>query len=123
MTTPQNSVEQYWQLRFKQQAELLKLDNDASEHEVDAALVRATKACNEHQKLKKEAVDWEVAFHVAHKNNERIKALNAELIVELERELKWLEHIKPHIDASPSILMGFDQAEKALRAILLKVKS
>lgn len=41
--SPEERHDEYRQFRFRQQAELLKLDNDAGEHEVDAALDRATK--------------------------------------------------------------------------------
>lgn len=43
-----------------------------------------------------------------------------ELLEFVERELQWLEHIKPQISAPDSVKLGVDQAIKYARAAIAK---
>lgn len=62
------------------------------------------------------------AKYAEHMANARLIAAAPELLAECERELAWLRHIRPQIQAPSSVMLGFDQAEKALASAIAKAK-
>ncbi len=52
--------------------------------------------------------------------NARLIAEAPAMLCELERELAWLEHVRPQVTAPSSVLTGFDQATKAIRTAIAK---
>ena len=45
-----------------------------------------------------------------------------DLLAEAHTQLRWLRHIRPQITAPDSVMLGFDQAEKALSAAIAKAE-
>jgi hypothetical protein len=56
------------------------------------------------------------------KDNSRLIAAAPELLEEVKNQRNWLRHIRPDIKTRESILLGFDQAEKYLSALIAKAE-
>lgn len=45
-----------------------------------------------------------------------------EILLQIQKEIAWLKHIKPQVQAPFSVMMGFDQAIKTLEETLKKAR-
>lgn len=70
-----------------------------------------------------------IAVTVAHHDtpgqiepNTHLIAAAPDLLAELEKQIAWLEHIKPQVSASESVMLGFDQSLKYGRALIARAK-
>lgn len=49
--------------------------------------------------------------------------LFSEMLQQLKIQRIWLRHIRPQINTSQPILLGFDQAEESLSAVINKAEA
>ena len=54
--------------------------------------------------------------------NARLIAAAPELLLWIEREIQWLEHIQPQIKAPDSVMLGFGQAIKSGKKAIAKAR-
>ena len=60
------------------------------------------------------------AMNEKDEDSARLIAAAPDLLAECQREVEWLTHIRPHIQAPESIMLGMDQAIKYLNAAITK---
>jgi hypothetical protein len=57
-----------------------------------------------------------------YKVNAILIAAAPEMLAELEKQVVWLEHIKPQVSAPDSVMIGFEQSIKSINKVIAKAK-
>jgi len=52
--------------------------------------------------------------------NARLIAAAPDMLDELQKQLTWLKHIQPQVEAPSSVMLGFEQSIKCLNAVIEK---
>lgn len=50
--------------------------------------------------------------------NARLIAAAPDMLDELQKQLTWLKHIQPQVEAPSSVMLGFEQSIKCLNAVI-----
>lgn len=54
--------------------------------------------------------------------NASLIAAAPEMFTEIQKQIEWLEYVRPQVTAPESVMLGFDQSIKYLKQIISKAK-